>query len=382
MSYSYDQEKGVFIMKRFFNRPLIFRSDVMKDVFEKIKMLSENSLHIFLTGETGTGKDVTALMIHYLSDQGKRFKKVDCGAVYHHLAESEFFGHCKGAFTGAENKKGYLEDIGDGTIYLDEIGNTGLDFQKKLLSVFGDRKFMRVGECTPTKTEARFIVATNSDLREKISRGEFREDLFYRINNAQIHLPSLNERREDIPVLIKSYVDFFNSKYSRTVKLSEKSLDELCNHDFPGNVRQLEKLIEYAISMTPEEEFSTFKDVPLFHIRRESEKKTRDIQENHCVIQQETPENQTRDDLNQILSSNGILSLEYLKTLDGALENGTISLKEIKKEAGSAAEKYVLERLLNKHFWNRTEVARNVGISYRTILNKLFELRIVFPDSP
>ncbi|MBE9535870.1 MAG: sigma-54-dependent Fis family transcriptional regulator [Proteobacteria bacterium] len=227
-------------------------SSVMRELYDMIRQVAPANINILISGESGTGKELVARAIHSCSDrEGKPFVAINCGAVPENLLESELFGHKKGAFTGATSNKEGLFDMADkGTIFLDEIGDMPLLLQVKLLRVLQEREFRPVGETSDRKVDVRIIAASNRDLGESVKKNEFREDLFYRLNVVQIKLPSLRERKEDIPSLISHFIEKHNKKLGRKiVKASSETVDLLKKYDFPGNVRELENIIERAVAL-------------------------------------------------------------------------------------------------------------------------------------
>lgn len=229
---------------------IIGRSPVMQKVFTLIQKIAATTSNVLITGESGTGKELVARAIHNLSLRKDRpFVTINCGALPETLLESELFGHMKGSFTGAiSNKSGLFEVANGGTILLDEIGETSQTLQVKLLRAIEDHTFKRVGGTSDIKVDVRLIAATNRDIREAVRDGDFREDLFYRLNVLPVELPPLRERREDIPLL----VEYFLTKYSKgnAKKISREALDVLINHHWKGNVRELENTIERVVALT------------------------------------------------------------------------------------------------------------------------------------
>ncbi len=229
----------------------IGKSVAMQKVFSLIRQVADTRSTVLITGESGTGKELVARAIHFNSSRKDRpFVTVNCGALPETLLESELFGYMKGAFTGATaNKQGLFETANNGTIFLDEISATTPALQIKLLRVLQEREFMRVGGTTEIKVDTRVIAASNRDLLEEVSKGTFREDLYYRLNVIPIHLPALRDRKEDIPLL----VDFFLKKFSNQIvkKISPEALKILMNHRWPGNVRELENTVERLMILAP-----------------------------------------------------------------------------------------------------------------------------------
>jgi len=217
----------------------------MLKLFERIRAAARMACAVLVTGETGTGKELVARSIHDSSDRAQgKFVAVDCGALPEELAESELFGHCRGAFTSAVvNKPGLFEEANGGTLFLDEIGNTSKRFQVKLLRAIQERQIRRVGDLTPRRVDIRIVAATNCDLASMVRRGEFREDLYYRLNVFPILVPPLRRRKEDIPLLVE-YIARGRKTFSRD------ALMKMQTYAFPGNVRELENVVEGAIYCT------------------------------------------------------------------------------------------------------------------------------------
>jgi len=241
------------IKKKFSFENIIGKSEVMNNVFELIKATAPTRSTILLEGESGTGKELVARAIHQNSDRANfPFIIVNSGSLPPDLLESHLFGHVKGAFTGATSqKKGLFQAADKGSIFFDEISAIGLETQAKLLRVMQDREFMRLGGTKTIRVDARIIAATNTDLEELIQHKKFREDLFYRLNVIKIELPSLRERKEDIPLLVKHFVDNYSKENKKEIELvSEDVMEILENYDWPGNIRELENLIERAVVLT------------------------------------------------------------------------------------------------------------------------------------
>lgn len=229
---------------------MIGRSQKMKEVFDRIQKVSKSDSTILITGDSGTGKELVAAAIHHLSIRSKKNRvSVNCGAIPSELLESELFGHIKGAFTGAiSNRKGRFELAQGGTIFLDEIGDMPNLLQVKLLRVLQERQLEPVGAEAPVDVDVRVIAATHRDLEKAVIDGKFREDLFYRLNVIPIKIPSLKERREDIPLLISHFLDrFVSADRSNEVTFSSLAMDMLIGYDWPGNVRELENVIERLV---------------------------------------------------------------------------------------------------------------------------------------
>jgi two-component system response regulator PilR (NtrC family) len=231
---------------------IIGRSDAMLDMFKMVETIAKTNSTVLITGESGTGKDLVARAVHFNSLRREHpFVALNCGGLPETLLESELFGHMRGAFTGADtNKKGLVEVAERGTIFLDEIGEMNQTMQVKLLRVLQDRKFRRLGGTEEVQADIRVIAATNQDLQKMVAEGRFREDLYYRINVIQVHLPPLRDRREDVPLL----ADHFLAKYAKAAGksvsgISHEAQDLLSAYGWPGNVRELENVIERAVAL-------------------------------------------------------------------------------------------------------------------------------------
>ena len=225
----------------------------MKKIIELVHHIANMEATVLLLGETGVGKGYMADMIHSVSNRKDRpFISINCGAIPENLLESELFGYEKGAFTGAlkDGKKGLFETAGSGTIFLDEIGDMPLSLQVKLLHVLDDRTVRRIGGSASFKVDCRIIAATNKDIKELVRAGQFREDLFYRLNVVPITIPSLRERKEDLLFLAKMFLDSMNNKYKMKKTFSEEAIRALYDYNYPGNIRELQNMIERLVINT------------------------------------------------------------------------------------------------------------------------------------
>ena len=228
---------------------IIGKSKKVQNIFKLVEALSDLGTTVLLTGESGTGKELVANALHYSGKRaGKPFVKVNCAALAENLLESELFGHARGAFTGAiKDKQGRFELAKDGTILLDEIGDIPPRIQAKLLRVLEAKTYERVGDAASKKAEARVIASTNRNLREKVKSGEFREDLYYRLNVVEIELPPMRERLEDIPLLVDHFCSVFENTFKKLINgISDEVMRIFINYRWPGNVRELEHAIEHA----------------------------------------------------------------------------------------------------------------------------------------
>jgi len=265
---------------------MIAQSKPMQKVFDLICDVAPMDSTVLITGPTGTGKGLAAKAIHTNSPRcNGPFVTVNCGAIPEHLMETELFGHQKGAFTDAkETKKGRLELAHGGTLFLDEVGEISMRMQIDLLRVLEDRVFYRVGGTQPMEADFRVIAATNRNLEKAIKDGTFREDLFYRLNVVSIKMPSLSQRKEDIPLLADHFLRRFVQETNKTIdKISREAMDELMLYDWPGNVRELENAIERAVVVGKERQIRS-EDLPIlcygpFHAPQNNSLK--EVEKNH-----------------------------------------------------------------------------------------------------
>ncbi len=234
---------------------IIGTSDKMQEIFEAVHRVADSRATVILYGESGTGKELIAKSIHYMSPRAKApFVKFNCASIPEGLLESELFGHERGAFTGAVSvRKGRFELANAGTILLDEIGDLPLNLQPKILRVLQEREFERVGGEKTMKVDVRLIAATSRNLEELVSKGKFREDLFYRLNVVPIFMPALRERKEDIPLLVEFFLNRFNQENGKNISLSPEALRVLMEYAWPGNVRELENTMERIVVMSSRE---------------------------------------------------------------------------------------------------------------------------------
>ncbi|GAA4154127.1 hypothetical protein GCM10022217_10770 [Chryseobacterium ginsenosidimutans] len=229
---------------------IIGESEMMKDIFNKISQVAPSESNVLIDGETGTGKELIAQAIHDLSSSSKnKMVRINCASIPANLIESELFGHEKGSFTGAtEQRKGKFEQAQNSTIFLDEIGELPLELQGRLLRVLQEKEIERIGGNKSIKVNARVIAATNKNLEKEVANGNFRNDLFYRLNVFRIHLPALRDRKTDIPLLANHLLQKHNAKAGKKIKgFSKKIMNDLCENPWYGNIRELENLIERNI---------------------------------------------------------------------------------------------------------------------------------------
>jgi two-component system, NtrC family, response regulator AtoC len=308
--------------------PLLQGCAAMRAVKSTIESIADTDASVLLRGESGVGKDLVARAIHAASPRvGAPFIKVNCAAIPHDLLESELFGHEKGAFTGAHRRRpGQFEYANKGTIFLDEIAELPLSLQPKLLHVLQDFQFSRVGGSGPIDVDLRVIAATNRDLDAMLARGEFREDLYYRLNVVEICLPPLRERKEEIPLLVSRFLSRFNQQYNRNTQLGPETMRSLIDYRWGGNVRELENIIRRMVVLSDAEQAFVSRVAP----RREAA---------HA----------------------------------SAVATSADGLREIARTGARVAERHALAEVLGRTNWNRAEAARVLKVSYKTLLNKISE---------
>jgi DNA-binding NtrC family response regulator len=302
------------------------QNERMKAVFEKVRAVAPTETTVFLMGETGTGKGVIANLIHRHSRRSERqFIQIHCGAIPETLLESELFGHEKGAFTGADRRKlGKFEIAQGGTLFLDEIGTISASMQIKLLQILQDRTYQRVGGETVLKADVRIIVATNADLKTMCEEGQFRRDLYYRLNVFPIEIPKLRDRREDIPLLVNTLLDRLNRfSNKRITGIDPEVIEAFQRYDWPGNIRELENVIERAYIL---------EDTLLLTMK-------------HMPAEW--------------------LSSEHL--IDSAFTNSSLTLEEVRKQAVARVEREYLSQLLTEHKGVIHRTAEAVGIGVRQL---------------
>ena len=316
----------------------------MREVQEIIEQVADTDITVLVRGESGTGKEVVARALFQLGNRRSRpFVKVNCAALPSELLESELFGFEKGAFTGAQKRKlGKFEYANNGTIFLDEISEMAPGLQAKLLQVLQDGEFSRLGGESDVRVDARIIAATNRNLEEAVRNGEFREDLYYRLNVVTIHIPPLRDRLDAIPLLVEHFLRMYNEQYNKRVeKLSDETLQQLMDYHWPGNVRELENMIKRMVVLGNEQ----------------------------AVVQ----EISQRDPARSLTDAEADDDLD-LAALGADFSNGQeLDLKAISKRAAQIAEKKVIERVLGQTRWNRKEAAERLQISYKALLYKMKE---------
>lgn len=251
------------LLENFQFEGIIGRSPLMLDLFSKIRRVAPHFRSVLITGPTGAGKELVAKALHQLSGSGKRFVAVNCSSITESLAESELFGHVKGSFTGAnQDKVGVFEYADGGTAMLDEIGEMPLQMQAKLLRVLQNHEVQRVGSPALTKVDVRVVAATNRDLHEMSRQGKFREDLYFRLSAIELKVPSLAERPEDMPLLERHFLKAFAAQYNKSVSgLTRRAQTVLARYPWPGNIRELQNVIEHGCMMT-ESDVIDVRDLP------------------------------------------------------------------------------------------------------------------------
>lgn len=248
------------VRDRYHFENIIGQSPKMLVLYDLMEKVAPTKANILITGESGTGKELVAKAIHYNTPRKEKpFVTLNCGAIPEFLLESELFGHMKGAFTDAiATKKGLFEVADEGTIFFDEISELPLQMQVKLLRVLQDREFKRVGGTEDIRVDVRIIAATNRDIEEAVREKRFREDLFYRLNVIQIKLPPLRERKEDIPHLTAHFLSRYSGELNKNIsKISPEALHILLNYEYPGNVRELQNIIERAVALESAQELTS-----------------------------------------------------------------------------------------------------------------------------
>ncbi|MDR0310010.1 MAG: sigma-54 dependent transcriptional regulator [Acidobacteriota bacterium] len=245
---------------------LVGSSAAMQAIYKRIGIVANKTSTILIEGETGTGKELIAKAIHYNSNRKDQpLVSVNCGAIPSNLLEDELFGHVKGAFTGAlQNRIGRFEQANHGTLFLDEVSSMPMDLQVKLLRVLQEREFQRVGSIATVKVDVRIVAATNGDLLAAVEKGEFRSDLYYRLNVIPINIPPLRERRDDITALTRHFIRKFCVEQKVPIKkISDEAIQCLASYDWPGNVRQLENAVEMAVTLSDDRELLDINDFPI-----------------------------------------------------------------------------------------------------------------------
>ncbi|HZR64036.1 MAG TPA: sigma 54-interacting transcriptional regulator [Terriglobales bacterium] len=303
------------------------QSEAMQGLRSRLDRVATANVPVLIHGESGTGKDIIARLVHACSPwKTGPFVKVNCPAIPGTLLESELFGYERGAFTGAYGSKpGRVELAHRGTLFLDEISELDMSLQSKLLQLLQDGQFCRIGAQADKKVEVRVVCATNRKLEEEIAAGNFRQDLFYRINVVNLYMPPLRERRADITALVSYFLEYYNRKYNCKARpLSPELMEILQKYHWPGNIRELENLMKRYVILGSEDVIST------------------DLQPRE----------------NDLLASD--INLD-----------GPISLKKLTRQATRQLERKIILKVLHNHHWNRKQAAKTLNISYRALLYKI-----------
>jgi DNA-binding NtrC family response regulator len=311
-------------------KSIIGNSRVMRDVFDTISKAAPTKASILITGESGVGKELVADAIHELSPRKEQpLIKVHCAALSSSLLESELFGHEKGAFTGALNRRrGRFELASGGTLFLDEIGEIDQNIQIKLLRVLQEKKFERVGGEQTVETDVRIVTATNKDLKSEIEKGSFREDLYFRLNVVNIHVPPLRERKDDIPLLAAAFIREFADENGKNIEgIHEKARSRFYAYDWPGNIRELRNCIESAVVM--------------------------------C-------------------QSKAIMVDDLPPTLRGASDDSWMHIRQ--GASMEECEKIIIRETLSWLNGNKSKTAQTLGIGRKTLLRKLDDYGLTIPD--
>jgi len=324
------------VRKQFAFENIIGTSDRMKEVFTTIERIADTKTNLLISGESGTGKELVAKAVHFNSSRSSRpLVVINCGAIPDNLMESELFGHVKGSFTGAiADKKGLFEAAEGGTLFLDEIGELSLQMQVKLLRTLQERKVKRVGGVKEIDIDVRILAATNRNLEDEVRQGNFRDDLYFRVNVIQIVLPPLRERRADVPLLARHFLDKYNDEFGKRISgFTKETLRLLEQYDYPGNIRELENVIQRGVAFE-QGEYITPSSLP-----------KRVQGEGH---QNEMADSETHASLEDILKG------EF--NLDDYLDN---------------VEQRIMVEVMKQTRGNVTEAAKKLGISFRAMRYKL-----------
>lgn len=276
LTKEYKKQLDSLKSKEEFGKKVIYRSSIMEKVMIKVEKLNEFNSTVLILGESGVGKDLIANVIHqYGKRKDKPYLAINCGAIPEELLESELFGYVKGAFTGAdqEGKIGYFEQAHQGVLFLDEISELPARLQVKLLRVLQEKEITRVGSTQTVPIDVQIITATNKDLKKMVQEGNFREDLFYRINVIPITIPPLRERSEDIPLLAYHFMEQLNEQYEKSYHLSPEALRLLEAYNWPGNIRELQNLIERIVVFADEDIITAEFISPFMHFGQKRETK-------------------------------------------------------------------------------------------------------------
>ena len=323
---------------------IIGEAQSMRTVFSLLKKVIDTDATVFLRGETGTGKELIAQAVHYNGRRRKKeFVAQNCAALPEALLESELFGYVKGAFTGANaDRTGLFEFADGGTLFLDEIGDMPIGLQAKLLRVLQEQEVRPLGSSETRKINVRIVAATHCDLQEKISAGEFREDLFYRLSIFPIELPPLRKRRDDLPALLQRFISDFSQSYEKDiVGISPAAMEHLLRYEYPGNIRELRNIVERAVLM---------------------------CESGASILPEHLPLDMTSD---PVSTNEEVLSQKT--------EIGLPAISGNLRESIAQYEAQIIEQALESLNWNQTETAKGLSISRRTLIDKMHRHRIQRP---
>lgn len=340
--------------------PIVGVSENIRRVKELIDHVAATGLNTVITGESGVGKEVVAQNLYQRSPRlGKPFIKINCAALPEGLLESELFGYEKGAFTGADQKrKGKFQLAHGGVLLLDEIGDMSMALQAKLLHVLQSGEFAPLGSEQEVKTDTWVIAATNHDLKQEISEGKFREDLYYRLNIIKIHISPLRERIEDVPPLIEYYIGEYASQLgsANIERPSEAVIKRMMQYSWPGNVRELQNVLKRMLVLGDCDKIV-----------------------DELFIDSTLPAHASSETSVAGTGAGGLRSLIDFGGNDFMNEK-SFSLKSVKKKATDRVEKEVIAYVLGKTDWNRSKASKILKVSYKTLLNKITELEIIPPE--
>jgi DNA-binding NtrC family response regulator len=343
-------------------------SPSMLGIWDMVDRVAETDVPVLIRGESGVGKEGIARALHERSPRrGKPFVKINCAALPSELLESELFGHERGAFTGATSEKpGKFELADKGTIFLDEIGEMHPALQAKLLQVLQDEEYYRVGGKRPLRADARVVVATNRVLEEEIARGNFREDLYYRLNVVSVHVPPLRDRKEDVPQLIEHFRKKYGSKYKNgALEFSPDVMRKLVDYDYPGNVRELENLVRRLVVLRDER--FVLDELNAAQARRPAQAVALPGGSAGGALPPTTPQQPRPEPPHPAQVVNLINNAE------------TVSLKEIARQAALRAEREAISAMLARTNWNKRKAAARLQISYKALLYKIKDCGLTDP---
>ena len=328
---------------------IIGKSRGIAEVRRKIKKIAEKDITVLVTGETGTGKELVARSLHFFSNRKEcPLVKVDCTSLPDELLESEIFGFQKGAFTDAyQDKPGRLEMANGGTLFIDEIGDLSLSLQVKLLQVFEDKEFTRLGGTEDQPINVRVVAATNANLWKKVKEKEFRDDLFYRLSVMHIEIPPLRKRKEDILILSNYFINKYSFEYKRKpLEMPDEVVNYFLKYHWPGNIRELENIIRRAVAFSSWD--FVFNEIKVDEVPDDGEPGFTDSQ----YFQEDAEE------------------------FDNLLKENDYSLKKVTRLYVSDVEIQAIKAALKVTNWNRTKAAKLLGVSYKTLINRIQEFSI------